>query len=64
MNAAVHKVVQRYGGSIAAEHGVGRMKRDILPSVRDPVELDMMQSIKALFDPQNLMSPGRVLPAR
>lgn len=64
VNHAVHTVVQRYGGSIAAEHGVGRMKRDMLPSVRDEVELDMMQSIKALFDPQNLMNPGRLLPNR
>nr|WP_319005088.1 FAD-binding oxidoreductase [Acuticoccus sediminis] len=64
MNEAVHAVVRRYGGSIAAEHGVGRMKRDLLPTVRDEVELDMMRAVKDAFDPKGLMNPGRLLPAR
>ncbi|MBJ3778292.1 FAD-binding oxidoreductase [Acuticoccus mangrovi] len=62
MNAAVHAVVRRYKGSIAAEHGVGRLKRDLVPTVRDAVELDLMQRIKAAFDPDDLMNPGRLLP--
>ncbi|WP_108662670.1 FAD-binding oxidoreductase [Acuticoccus kandeliae] len=64
MNAAVHAVVKRHHGSIAAEHGVGRLKRELLYDVRDDVELDMMRSIKSLFDPQNIMNPGRVLPTK
>ena len=64
VNEAVHAVVRRYSGSIAAEHGVGRMKRDLLPTVRDEVELDMMQTIKTSFDPKGIMNPGRLLPAR
>lgn len=62
MNAAVHAVVRRYGGSIAAEHGVGRLKRHLLPTVRSDVELDLMRAVKAAFDPGGIMNPGRVLP--
>ena len=43
---------------------VGRLKRDLLPSVRDPIELDMMQTIKASLDPKGIMNPGRLLPDR
>ncbi|WP_075222217.1 FAD-binding oxidoreductase [Acuticoccus yangtzensis] len=64
MQDAVHAVVTRFRGSIAAEHGVGRMKRDMLPGVRDAVEMDMMQGVKALFDPLNIMNPHRLLPDR
>ncbi|UOM33040.1 FAD-binding oxidoreductase [Acuticoccus sp. I52.16.1] len=64
VNEAVHAVVRRYGGSIAAEHGVGVMKRALLPSVRDEVELAMMRAVKDAFDPDDLMNPGRLLPDR
>ncbi len=63
VNAAVHAVVRAHGGSIAAEHGVGRLKAKLLTEVRSPVELKMMRTIKNAFDPDNLMNPGRVLPA-
>ena len=59
---AVHAVVRRYEGSIAAEHGVGRMKQKLLSTVRSDVEQDMMRAIKNALDPQGRMSPGRVLP--
>lgn len=62
VNAAVHAVVRAHGGSIAAEHGVGRLKAKLLPEVRSKVELDMMRAIKTAFDPDDLMNPGRVLP--
>ena len=39
-------VVKKYGGSISAEHGIGVMKRDLLPSVKDPVALDLMRALK------------------
>jgi FAD/FMN-containing dehydrogenase len=59
---AVHAVVRRYRGSIAAEHGVGRLKQHLVETVRDDVELDMMRAVKAAFDPENRMNPGRILP--
>ncbi len=61
MNAVVFAVVKKYGGSISAEHGIGVMKRDILPSVKDPVAYDLMRSLKALLDPNGILNPGKVL---
>jgi FAD/FMN-containing dehydrogenase len=61
VNAAVFAVVKKFRGSISAEHGVGVMKRDLLPSVKDPVALDLMRKIKHLLDPNNILNPGKVL---
>jgi FAD/FMN-containing dehydrogenase len=61
VNAVVFAVVKKYGGSISAEHGVGIIKRDILTSVKDPVALDLMRSLKRLLDPNGILNPGKVL---
>ncbi|MGB6657732.1 MAG: FAD-binding oxidoreductase [Xanthobacteraceae bacterium] len=61
VNNVVFAVVKKYGGSISAEHGIGVMKRDLLPSVKDPVALDLMRSIKHLLDPNGILNPGKVL---
>jgi len=61
MNAAVHAVVTKYGGSISAEHGIGVMKRRLLPEVKDPVALDLMRTLKRTLDPQGILNPGKVL---
>jgi FAD/FMN-containing dehydrogenase len=61
VNAVVFAVVKKYGGSISAEHGVGVMKRDLLPAVKDPVALDLMRSLKRMLDPKNILNPGKVL---
>jgi len=61
VNAAVFAVVAKYGGSISAEHGIGAMKRDLLPTVKDPVALEMMRALKRLFDPKGILNPGKVL---
>jgi FAD/FMN-containing dehydrogenase len=61
VNAVVFAVVKKFGGSISAEHGVGVMKRDLLPSVKDPVALDLMRSLKRMLDPKNILNPGKVL---
>ena len=47
VNEVVFAVVKKYGGSISAEHGIGVLKRDLLPSVKDPVALDLMRGLKA-----------------
>ncbi len=62
LNTAVHAVVARHNGSIAAEHGVGRLKAKLVPTVRSPLEMEMMRKIKAALDPDGRMNPGRVLP--
>lgn len=61
VNALVHGIVAKYGGSISAEHGIGVMKRDLLPSVKDPVEMEMMRSLKRMLDPNGILNPGKML---
>jgi FAD/FMN-containing dehydrogenase len=56
-------VVGRFEGSISAEHGIGRLKAHRMPAIKSPVELAMMHGLKSLFDPHNILNPGRVLPA-
>ena len=61
MNDAVHRVVAKFGGSISAEHGIGIMKRKLLPQVKDPVALDLMRTLKRTLDPNNILNPGKVV---
>lgn len=57
----VHDSVVAHGGSISAEHGIGQLKRDLLPRYKDPVEMILMRRIKAALDPDGIMNPGKVL---
>ncbi|MDQ0356976.1 D-lactate dehydrogenase (cytochrome) [Rhodoplanes tepidamans] len=59
-NAVFAEVLSR-GGSISAEHGIGVMKRDYLPRIKDPVALDLMRSIKQVLDPKGILNPGKVV---
>jgi D-lactate dehydrogenase (cytochrome) len=61
VNAVVFAVVKKFGGSISAEHGVGVMKRDILPKYKDPVALELMRALKRTLDPNGILNPGKVL---
>jgi FAD/FMN-containing dehydrogenase len=61
MNAIVHDQVQKFGGSISAEHGIGQLRRDELRQRKSPVELELMRRIKQALDPDNLMNPGKLL---
>ena len=61
VNDAVHGIVLKHGGSISAEHGIGVLKRDELPHVKDPVSMDIMRALKKQFDPLNILNPGKVL---
>ena len=61
MNTVVHDIASSFHGSISAEHGVGTLKRDLLPFVKDPVMLDVMRAIKHTLDPTNILNPGKVL---
>ncbi|MBA3772103.1 MAG: FAD-binding oxidoreductase [Ramlibacter sp.] len=61
VNALVYESVERFGGSISAEHGVGSLKLEKLERHKPAVALEMMRSIKRALDPSNLMNPGRVL---
>ena len=60
-HAIVYKHVKAVNGSISAEHGVGRLKKHLLPEVKDPVALELMRQLKRTFDPNNILNPGRVI---
>jgi D-lactate dehydrogenase (cytochrome) len=57
----VFAIALRMGGSISAEHGIGVLKRDDLPRVKDRTAIEVMRGIKALLDPLGIMNPGKVL---
>ncbi|HEX5600185.1 MAG TPA: FAD-linked oxidase C-terminal domain-containing protein, partial [Hyphomicrobiaceae bacterium] len=61
ISSEVHALVVEMGGSISAEHGIGRMKRGDLERYKSPVEIDLMRRIKAAFDPNGILNPGKVL---
>lgn len=61
VNAVVFEIVLRMGGSISAEHGIGVLKRDELPDVKDKTAIELMRAIKAMLDPLGIMNPGKVL---
>jgi len=61
MNRIVHDVIDRFGGSISAEHGIGQLRRAELHHRKPAAELDLMRRIKRLIDPENLMNPGKLV---
>lgn len=61
VKAVVHDLVHSLGGSVAAEHGVGRLKVADLARYGDPGKLAAMRAIKAALDPAGIMNPGAVL---
>ncbi|MCO7632096.1 FAD-binding oxidoreductase [Pseudomonas guariconensis] len=60
VNKWVFEIVERYNGSISAEHGVGMTKRDYLGYSRSPAEIACMKAIKTVFDPNGIMNPGKI----
>ncbi|MEM6467623.1 MAG: FAD-binding oxidoreductase, partial [Pseudomonadota bacterium] len=58
IKAVVHDLVHALGGSVSAEHGIGRMKVDDLERYSDPAKLTAMRAIKAALDPLGIMNPG------
>jgi FAD/FMN-containing dehydrogenase len=61
INALVYDSVDKFNGSISAEHGVGSLKLDKLEQHKSPVALDLMRAIKHALDPHKLMNPNRVI---
>jgi D-lactate dehydrogenase (cytochrome) len=61
VNRAVHELVMEMGGSISAEHGIGRMKVEEMKHFKSAVEIELMARVKAALDPDNLMNPGKVV---
>ncbi|MDH3229861.1 MAG: FAD-binding oxidoreductase [Alphaproteobacteria bacterium] len=61
MNRIVHDIVADLGGSISAEHGIGRLKREQITRYKSELEIDLMRRIKAALDPGGIMNPGKVV---
>jgi FAD/FMN-containing dehydrogenase len=59
VHRVVHDVVASLGGSISAEHGIGVAKREEIRRYKSPVEIALMQRIKAALDPKGIMNPGK-----
>jgi FAD/FMN-containing dehydrogenase len=58
---AIFDLVESLGGSISAEHGIGRLKREEFARRADPVELAVMGDLKRALDPKGILNPGKVL---
>jgi FAD/FMN-containing dehydrogenase len=56
----IFAIVERYKGSVSAEHGVGLVKKPYLQYTRSAVEINYMRSLKLVFDPKGVMNPGKV----
>ena len=62
VTGGVLRLVAELGGSISAEHGIGRAKLGWLHLTRSPADVAAMRAVKAALDPAGLLSPGRLLP--
>ena len=55
------ELVKKHGGSISAEHGIGLLKKPFLHYSCSPAEVEYMKAIKRVFDPHNIMNPGKLI---
>ena len=62
IQTAVNDIVVGLDGSVSAEHGIGRIKREELVRVKSPLDIELMRTIKTAFDPKGIMNPGKLVP--
>ncbi len=60
VNKYVFETVQKYGGSVSAEHGVGMTKKPYLQYSRSETEIEYLREVKKVFDPNNIMNRGKI----
>ena len=58
----IFRAAIRLGGTLSGEHGVGTLKREFLEEAQGKLAVSLSRSIKQVFDPDNLLNPGKVLP--
>ena len=56
----VNNLVQEYGGSFSAEHGIGQIKKNSLLKFKSNNEIKLMKNLKKAFDPKNILNPGKI----
>ncbi|MCD6059718.1 MAG: FAD-binding oxidoreductase, partial [Moraxellaceae bacterium] len=61
VNTQVFETVQKYNGSVSAEHGVGMTKKPYIGYTRSAAEIAYMKAVKQVFDPNNVMNPGKLI---
>jgi D-lactate dehydrogenase (cytochrome) len=61
VNEIIFSNVKKFNGSISAEHGIGQLRKDELKKYKSLEEIQRMKKIKKIFDPKNIMNPGKVL---
>ena len=61
ISGPLYDLVRSLGGSISAEHGIGRLKRELLVTVKSATEIEMMRQIKRTLDPQGILNPGKTV---
>ena len=61
VTTVIYDIVKQYKGSFSAEHGIGIAKVEELKRYKDPVEVELMRTVKRALDPHNIMNPGKVL---
>ncbi len=61
VNKHVYGLIQQMSGSISAEHGVGMIKKPYLGYSRSPEEIELLKGIKQVFDPNNVLNPGKLI---
>ncbi len=60
----LYRVVAKLGGTLSGEHGIGSKRRAFMPLIMDETLIDVQRRIKATFDPNNILNPGKVFPKR
>ena len=60
MNDHIFAIVQKYRGSVSAEHGVGMTKKPYLHYSRSETEIEYLREVKKVFDPNNIMNRGKI----
>ena len=60
LDEKMFRLVQKYDGSISAEHGIGLLKKKALHFRRSELEIELMRKIKNIFDPKHILNPGKI----
>jgi glycolate oxidase len=58
----IFQLCVKLGGTISGEHGIGLVQKDYIDIAFDRVQMDLQKGIKRLFDPQNILNPGKIFP--